>query len=325
MKRDESASVVTFLTLAVILLFGVYGGLWSLSELFSLLPYFIMAGMVGVLIWGFRRRIEDMLKGTNDSSSAGEIMMQRLKRLQNEARLDRLRDRMQYVYGPLHSAVVSMREGKDAVPKGYTVGTPLNAWSKYPEIMQRIIDVFSKYPNLVENERVWKGWTQKEHELREEKFWLGAEVYEWFDAIEDEYNQLDSELKPTPVERQYSIATLKFRIWSTTNWIEIGLVDSRHVTIKNYDMGKGSIRSVDEPNNSHLRIEVPAAEISVTATFEVYSGPLFIFTRKGDYGTLKADVLSKNGEKIWEIPEYGTTDKKYNYLEQPGFDFNDWD
>ena len=209
--------------------------------------------------------------------------------------------------------------------RGYTVGTPFNAWSKYPEIMQHIIDIFSNYPNWIDNERVWKGWTQKEHELRKGEFWLGSEVYEWFKAIEEEYNQIDSELKPTPVERGYDIATLRFRIWSTTDWIEIGLVDSRHVTIKNHSLSKGNVKTVEEPNSSHLRIDQPDPEFVVTATFEVHSGPLFVFTRKGDYGTLKVDIFNKNNERIWEIPEYGKNDKKYNYCEQLGFDFNEYD
>jgi hypothetical protein len=294
----------------------------------STLAFILLAGLVGSFVAAMAAVANYLLNRPKSVDDYGVAMMRQIKRLQSEAKLDRLRDRMEYVYAPLYSAVVSMREGKDVLPKGYTAGTPFNAWSKYPEIMQRIIDIFSNYPNLVENERVWKGWTQKESELREGEFWLGREVYEWFDAIEDEYHRIDSELhiteKAVPVEREYGNATLKFRIWSTTDWIEVGLVDSRHVTIKNRSLSKGTVKSVEEPNSSHIRIDHPDSAFVVTATFNVYSGPLFVFTRKGDIGTLKVDILNKNDELLFQIPEYGTTDQKFNHKEF-GFEFNDWD
>jgi hypothetical protein len=329
MKRDESVSVAILIILGFVLVLGVYEGFWSLGEVLSLVPYFIMAGMVGVVVWGFRERIENALRGTRSTDSdAGKIMLERLGRIQDEPRLDRLRDRMECVYGPLHSAVTSLKEGKEALPGGYTVGTPINAWTKYPEIMKSVIDIFSKYPNLVENERVWKGWTKKEHELRDKKFWLGKEVYEWFDAIEEEYNRIDSELKPEPVRRDYDFATLTFRIWSTTDWAEIGLLNSKHVELVNYRIDKGTVRTMNDPNTSHLRIDTPAFEmheISATATFQVYPYVLFVFTRKGDYGTLKVRVFDKHGRKLCEVSEYGTTEGKYNYLEQDGFEPYEWD
>jgi len=58
-----------------------------------------------------------------------------------------------------------------------------------------VIEIFTNYPDLVDNDRVWKGWIRKEGELRERKFWLGGDVYEWFDAIEEEYRRIDLELK----------------------------------------------------------------------------------------------------------------------------------
>lgn len=62
MRRDELVSVAAFVLLAAFLLVGIYEGFWSLTELLSLVSYFIMAGMVGVLIWGFRQRIEKAVK-----------------------------------------------------------------------------------------------------------------------------------------------------------------------------------------------------------------------------------------------------------------------
>lgn len=106
-----------------------------------------------------------------------------------------LQDQLKLAYGPLHSAVISMKAGKDVLPAGYTEGTPLNVWSKYPEIIRRMIEIFSNYPQLVDNEKVWKGWIRKESELRKGEFWLGGEVYEWFENIESEYDRIRSEIR----------------------------------------------------------------------------------------------------------------------------------
>jgi len=126
------------------------------------------------------------------------------------------------------------------------------------------------------------------------------------------------------IEREYKMATLKLAVRSSTDWIEIGLIDSRHVTIKDHNMREGAIQSVEEPHSSHIRIDQSNAKFSVTATFEVYVGPLLIFTRKADRGTLRVDVLNKKDELIFTIPEYGTSDQKHNYKDV-SFDFNDWD
>jgi len=136
---------------------------------------------------------------------------------------------------------------------------------------------------------------------------------------------IDQENLPEIIERDYSTATLKLKIWSTTDWIEIGFIDSRDVEIKNHNLRKGTVQSVQEPNSSHLRIDRPDTAFSVTATFEVYSGDsLFVFTRKGDIGILRVHVLNKNDKLLFEIPEYGRTAQKYNYKDF-GFQFNDWD
>jgi hypothetical protein len=126
------------------------------------------------------------------------------------------------------------------------------------------------------------------------------------------------------VERMYEFATLRFDIRSTTDWIEIGLVDSTRVTIKNHNLLKGTVEPVEEPNSCHLRIDPLQPTFFVTATFEVYSGPLLVFLRKGDLGKVKVDILNKNGVLVFKIPETGKTAQKYNYKDF-GFEFDDWD
>jgi hypothetical protein len=134
----------------------------------------------------------------------------------------------------------------------------------------------------------------------------------------------DSAERAEPVERLYELATLRFDIQTTTDWIEIGLVDSRKVTVSNHDLTEGTMKSVEEPNSCHLRVDRPSSQaFFVVATFEVYSGPLLVFLRKSDRGTLKVDVRDKNGRFLDDC-EYGATSQKYNYKEF-GFDFSDFD
>jgi hypothetical protein len=136
--------------------------------------------------------------------------------------------------------------------------------------------------------------------------------------------------RPAVVDRWYGSATLKFKISTTTDWIEIGLSDSKQVTVNNHDLLKGTIQSIEEPNSSHLRIDLrgkpdEAITFLVSATFEAYAGgPIFVFVRKGDHGTLRVDVLNENDKLLFEMPEYGRTAQKYNYKDF-GFDFDYWD
>lgn len=58
MKGDELVSILVAILLIGILVGGVYGGLWSLSSVVGYVPYFLWAGIIGILAWGFRKRIE---------------------------------------------------------------------------------------------------------------------------------------------------------------------------------------------------------------------------------------------------------------------------
>jgi len=57
MKR-EIASAVVALALVGALLSGVLGGLWAFLSLVQTAPFFLMAGIISVLVWGFKSRIE---------------------------------------------------------------------------------------------------------------------------------------------------------------------------------------------------------------------------------------------------------------------------
>jgi hypothetical protein len=62
LRKEEAVSIVVFLFLIVLLLLGIREGYWPLSSALEYVPYFIMAGMIGVLLWGFRQRIDKAFK-----------------------------------------------------------------------------------------------------------------------------------------------------------------------------------------------------------------------------------------------------------------------
>lgn len=67
MTREETIAVATAIVLVVALLGGVYENLWTVNSVLLLVPYFLLAGMIAVLVWGFRGRIERRSKPTKPS------------------------------------------------------------------------------------------------------------------------------------------------------------------------------------------------------------------------------------------------------------------
>jgi hypothetical protein len=62
LKRSETVSLLAIVLLAVVLLIGIPEGWWSLTAILSYVPYFIIAGILGMFAWGFRDRIQEGLK-----------------------------------------------------------------------------------------------------------------------------------------------------------------------------------------------------------------------------------------------------------------------
>jgi hypothetical protein len=195
MKRDEIVSIVVLLILAVVLLVGVYEMLWSLSDLLSLVPYFIMAAMIGVPLWGFRERIDQAFRNhsaqqpTTSTFSPLELKQARanLKRFMEQPRRDELHGHLNLVFRPLMSAVLEMKEGKPTLPKAGSVGNYNNPWRLNPKIIAQVVDVFDKYLPLVENEEVRKGWEENKDFLRKGEFWYGKEQRKWLENIERQH------------------------------------------------------------------------------------------------------------------------------------------
>jgi len=188
-NHDSLQAVAVFVTIGLACFFGFLAIPWFPSPLNWELA---VGSSVAVLILGILYFAGHRYFIKKDSEADGK---QLAIVVDKKAHLERQRERMTLVYSPLHSAVVSMREGKADLRRGFTQGTPIHPWKTYPEIPQRIIDIFSSHIDLVENKRVLNGWVQNEGDLRKHDFWLGQKAYDWFDAIEEEYSRIDLELK----------------------------------------------------------------------------------------------------------------------------------
>jgi hypothetical protein len=126
MKRDEILSLVIFGLLGTFLLVGVHEALWSLNDILTYGPYFIIAGMIGVLIWGFRERIETTVKGRKPAyvvSLAQEPEDIRMREIRVRlAPTDQVRNEQARFY------VVSL-----GVPSGAEDATEVQPCFKYPK------------------------------------------------------------------------------------------------------------------------------------------------------------------------------------------------
>jgi hypothetical protein len=58
MKQDEAVADIGAVLLVILLIFGVTEGLWSLTSVLVYGPYFIILGIIALLGWGYRERIE---------------------------------------------------------------------------------------------------------------------------------------------------------------------------------------------------------------------------------------------------------------------------
>jgi hypothetical protein len=60
-RRYEIVSVVALIVLAICQWLGIILRLWTLSDVLSVIPFFIFTAMFGVFLWGLQRRLENVL------------------------------------------------------------------------------------------------------------------------------------------------------------------------------------------------------------------------------------------------------------------------
>jgi hypothetical protein len=152
-------------------------GVWAI-ELASTLA--IIAGGIGLLVY---------LVWPQTPKATFELrqFQANLNRFREQPRRDELHDQLKLVYRPLMSAVLEMKEGKDAFPKAGTVGNYDNPWTLNPQIIARVVDIFEKHLALIENKQVREGWEENKDYLRKGEFWYGKEQRKWLENIERQH------------------------------------------------------------------------------------------------------------------------------------------
>jgi len=127
--------------------------------------------------------------------------------------------------------------------------------------------------------------------------------------------QVVSEVKAPSI-----LALLKFKIASTTDWFEIGVKDSRLVSIKEYEETKGTMKPPDpkeSPIGAYFHVnhkDSPELEAAISATFQVISRDIIIVLRKGNLGKLKIELYDKS-DKLLGQKEYLRGQGEYNEVE----------
>lgn len=182
MKRDEIGSLTTFLILAAVLLVGVYDALWSLSDLLSLVPYFIMAGMIGVLLWGFRERIEQAFR-VHPTQQPTEMNAKKLELL-----------------SPIHMMIMAIgRFSPRQAALGLSgMGYPVRL-DNIPNL-DKVRSMFSEHADVLGDHHLAK-WLEFDAQIKEYRdrgiIWVGKREWQWFDELEQEYQDAMRKANPT--------------------------------------------------------------------------------------------------------------------------------
>jgi hypothetical protein len=122
------------------------------------------------------------------------------------------------------------------------------------------------------------------------------------------------------VQLEYDIRVLKFDIRSTTDWFEVGLRNSRKLTVQKSNATKGKMLPLEldaDLAGQYFRIRHEEfLEVTITATFEVYSADfVVVFLRKGDEGVLTVQVLDDRGRKLGDPYSYSLSGTPRNHVE----------
>lgn len=172
------------------------GGQVNLSEFWTIVAAELFIAIPGIIVWIVKPDFYSRILGRkpkHDMSYEFKMMTQQWKRFQDQPRRDAFTDQLQLVYRLLFSAVLEMKEGKVALPKGGTVGNYNNPWTLNPKIIAQVVDVFNKHLSLIENNEVRKGWEENKEYLRKGEFWYGERQRKWFESIEREHNRIRRE------------------------------------------------------------------------------------------------------------------------------------
>jgi hypothetical protein len=62
MQGLELTAFISIVLLMIVAYLGISIGLWPLDSFLSYIPQILLTGIIGLFIWGFRKRIKSLLK-----------------------------------------------------------------------------------------------------------------------------------------------------------------------------------------------------------------------------------------------------------------------
>jgi hypothetical protein len=65
MQNLELTAFISIVLLMIVAYLGISIGLWPLDSFLSYIPQILLTGIIGLFIWGFRKRIKSLLKTEN--------------------------------------------------------------------------------------------------------------------------------------------------------------------------------------------------------------------------------------------------------------------
>ena len=282
-----------------------------------------MGGMVAIPIWGFRERIENVLRrGSQVRKQRAALQSYNSRQMKYRAEL---RDSLRRIELELYDV---------KAPKAIQ----FESWNAFTQPDPRLADInnepqYDAIQNLstvlnARNNYVASITTHGEQD--DEFLGLNGKCIAMYEKVR-ETGFLDVALGMTPspqyngimegdVELDYDVRVLKFSLQSTTKWFEVGLRNSRKMTIQKCQVSNGkvlSLRPDADLAGQYFRIEhMKTLEAIVTATFEVYSGDfVIIFLNKADEGTLTVQLLDRRGKKVGDPYPYALKGGPRNHVE----------
>lgn len=152
------ALIITLVTL-------LFKGVLILSDVSSALAWVLVASIFGILIWGFKPRIERAIRGKLHEKEESKLIE---------------------IYSPIHAMIIRIYGEVPHSPRD-TVGT----WVEKSLIDVNIISALFKQHVHELGDNNLKMWLEIEKEIEKRNgFFLTIYRQKWFDALEIEYNRL---------------------------------------------------------------------------------------------------------------------------------------
>jgi hypothetical protein len=172
MKR-EILSVVGAIAVIIILAILLSERVFVLSDVSSALAWVFVASIFGILIWGFKPKIERAIRGKTREKEKVDTVLDR---------------KLTEVYSPIHAMIAAVNS---EIPRGSVLQLTVGAWVKASLVdFNNISAVFNQHVHELRDKDL-EMWLKIEKEIKQRGgFYLGKDRQEWFDELEAEYNRL---------------------------------------------------------------------------------------------------------------------------------------